>query len=59
MTWNGTRQLVYRVHDPEVIHSYLQDVIETKAHPRGFDYRIEPDPNWELSSWYFDVVFKT
>ena len=58
VTWNGTRQLLYRVHDPEVVQKYLQNLIENKAHPREFDYRLDPDPTWELSSWYLESVAK-
>ena len=42
----------YKVLIPE--DSYV--FIELKAHPREFDYRLDPDPKWELSSWYLDAV---
>ena len=57
-TWNGTRQLLYRVHEPEVVHKYLQHLIETKTYPRDFDYRMAPDPTWELSKWLLELVAK-
>jgi hypothetical protein len=34
ITWNGTRQFLYRVYDPEVANRYLTDLIEENAAPR-------------------------
>jgi hypothetical protein len=34
ITWNGTRQFLYRVYDPEVANRYLTDLIEENASPR-------------------------
>ena len=52
ITWNATRELVYRVYNPEPIHKYLVEMIEAKSHKRPFDYRIDPDPKWKLSQWH-------
>ena len=55
VTWNGTRQLLYRLHEPESVHEGLQRRIQDKDHPREFDYQIEADPDWKLASWYMDA----
>ena len=52
ITWNGTRELIYRVFDPEPPHLYLKRVIEESTNPRGFDYRIDDDPEWKLAKWH-------
>lgn len=57
-TWNGTRQLLYRVYDPERANAYLQSMIERKSHPRAFDFRIEDDPEWRHAKWFLDAVAK-
>jgi hypothetical protein len=52
LTWNKTRRLVYRVFDPVPINEHLSEVIASKSHPRQFDFRIEPDPEWKLAQWH-------
>ena len=56
ITWNKTRELIYRVFDPEPANQYLVNVIETKTHPRQFDYRIDHDPEWKLAEWPLNAV---
>ena len=56
MTWNGTRHFLYRVYDPERANACLQSVIETKSHPRSFDFRMEDDPEWRHAEWFLDAV---
>ena len=52
ITWNGTRQLIWRVYDPEPVNHLLQEIISTENHPRQFDFRIDPDREWELTEFY-------
>lgn len=52
ITWNKTRELIWRVYDPEISNSFLQEIITANSSPRQFDYRIDPDNNWELAKWY-------
>jgi hypothetical protein len=52
ITWNKTRELIYRVFDPEPIDRYLVDVIDNQRHTRPFDYRIDHDPEWKLARWH-------
>ncbi len=52
ITWNRTRELIWRVFDPEITNNYLSKRIEKKDYPREFDYRIESDPEWNFASWH-------
>ncbi|MEN5057624.1 DUF695 domain-containing protein [Sphingobacterium kitahiroshimense] len=52
ITWNKTRELIWRVYDPEISNSFLQEIITANSSPRQFDYRIDPDNNWELAKWH-------
>jgi len=47
--WNKTPELIWRVYDPEISNSFLQEIILPNSSPRQFDYRIDPDDNWELA----------
>ena len=52
ITWNSTRELIWRVYEPELAHKYLQQVIEDNSSPVWFDYRIDPDKEWKLAEWH-------
>jgi len=52
ITWNKTRELIWRVYDPAISNSFLQEIITANSSPRQFDYRIDPDNNWELAKWH-------
>ncbi|MEJ5148475.1 DUF695 domain-containing protein [Sphingobacterium sp. MYb388] len=52
ITWNKTRELIWRVYDPEIANIFLQEIITANSSPRQFDYRIDPDDNWELAKWH-------
>ena len=52
ITWNKTRELIWRVYDPEIVHKYLQQIISDNSSPRQFDYRIDPDDEWKLTEWH-------
>jgi hypothetical protein len=54
ITWNETRELIWRVFDPEITNTFLQDLIKSKTHFRPFDYRIEQDKAWKLAEWHLD-----
>jgi hypothetical protein len=58
ITWNGTRELVYRVYEPEPIDGYLRGLIDSNSSPRPFDYRMEHDPEWKRSEWHLNVAEK-
>jgi hypothetical protein len=52
ITWNKTRELIWRVYNPEPTERYLQDIIENDSSPRPFDYRMEQDKDWKLTEWH-------
>jgi hypothetical protein len=55
ITWNGTRQFLYRVRDPKAANAYLQTVIASKTQIREFDFRMEADPDWLLAERYLAI----
>ncbi len=56
ITWNRTRELIYRVYEPKPPHDYLSRLIAEKNHPRAFDYRIDNDPQWALARWHLKAA---
>ena len=48
-TWNGTRQYIYRLRDPEPAHTALGTFIAQGDTLRAFEYCIEHDPTWRLA----------
>lgn len=53
---NGTRQMMWRVSDPEPVHALLGNIINRGDYPRHFSYEIVKNPEWEqtafiLGSW--------
>jgi hypothetical protein len=55
ITWNRTRQYLYRVRDPERANAYLKALIDDKSHLREFDFRMESDPEWLLAKPYLTL----
>lgn len=49
-TWNGQRELMYRVHDPEIVNDILQAKIGTKNWVRSWDFQMEEDDDWSLTA---------
>lgn len=35
-----------QLDDPEATHKYLQELIASEDHERGFGYEIKEDPDW-------------
>lgn len=54
ITWNGTRQLVYRVRDPEVANAYLVRLTGSDAPVRQMEYQMEEDARWEFADAYLE-----
>jgi hypothetical protein len=52
LTWNGSRELIYRVYDPEPVDVALQVIIRKAQHPCAFDFRMDDDPQWKLAEWH-------
>jgi hypothetical protein len=54
VTWNKTRQLLWRVYDPDLVNQFLKDTIEDKKYPLNFDYNISVDEEWSYAKWYLE-----
>ncbi len=54
-TWNGLRQLLFYVHDPEITHLALQSLLESRSWERAWDYRMEDDSLWEKATYVFHL----
>ncbi len=52
ITWNGTRQFLYRVYDPQIANAFLMDVIDNQENIRPFDFQMEHDQNWEHAKYF-------
>ena len=51
ITWNETRELMWRIYNPEVANQILQTIIDENQSPRQFDYRMDCDEKWKLAEW--------
>ena len=49
VTCRSEREIVYRVHDPEVTSHLLQSLAEDPSPLREWDYRMEHDSGWILA----------
>jgi len=56
-TWNGEKQLLLRVSNPETADSILRTLTNTH-NTREWEYRMEHDDHWEFAKIYFDVLAK-
>lgn len=53
--WNRSRELIWRVYDPEIVDRPLREILGTELPPREFDYRIDLDAGWILAEWHLQV----
>jgi hypothetical protein len=54
-TWNGLRQLLYQVHDPEIAHAVLQPQLKIKPSVRPWEYEITHDLEWKNAANVFQL----
>ena len=52
VTFDGYRDLHYRVYEPEITNNTLQEIINSKNYSRDFEFEIEYDEDWEKADWY-------
>ncbi len=52
-TWNGERQLLFRVRDPETANVTLQRLTTGGDEKRHLEYRMWSDPEWSEAQWFF------
>jgi hypothetical protein len=53
-TWNGFRQLAYRVYDPDVADEALQQLL-SGDNARFWEFRMDHDPSWAQAGFYFQL----
>ncbi len=56
VTHDAHREIIWRIHDPEVANSVLRSILETKDYLREFEYHMDEDPKWEKAIWYLGKV---
>ena len=54
-TWNGLRQLSFRVHDPESANDTLQAILADKPNTRFWEFRMRHDPEWHEAGYIFKL----
>ena len=52
ITWNKTRELIWRVYDPKPVDRELRKIIRDNSAPRQFEYKMEEDEKWALTEWH-------
>lgn len=50
VTCRGARELIYRVHKPELADKALRKIISANSQPREWEYRMEQDLDWDLAA---------
>jgi len=45
--WNGSKEYIVRVNDPEVMHEWLQRQAQVNPFARRWEYRMTYDDSWE------------
>jgi len=55
-TYNGYRQLIFRVREPEAANIYLQSIISKKLYKREFKFKMSNDPQWEKAKWHMESI---
>ncbi len=57
-TWAGTRELVFQVHDPEIMHDTLQEQVKSGKWRRGWDYEMQHDAEWNDAGFFLQLFAK-
>ena len=58
VSWNETREMIWKVKNPEPVRKYMTDIQNQKMCVREFDFSVDEDANWEQTNWYFDELRK-
>lgn len=58
LNWNNTRELIWKVRNPEPVAAFLQSVIDDKDAIREIDFKIEYDKEWEMTRMYSEGISK-
>jgi hypothetical protein len=54
-TWNATRELRYQVHDPEITHAALQELLTGRDWATPWDYEMKHEHDWISAQAIFKV----
>ncbi len=54
-TWDGQRELLFQVHDPEIAHQALQELLASRTWERTWHYRMQEDPEWSNAAYAFTL----
>lgn len=54
-TWDGVRQLLFQIHDPDLVHEALQQLLSSRDWEREWDYRMHADEEWVEASYLFKL----
>jgi hypothetical protein len=57
-TWDGYRELLFQVHDPEITNSALQRLLDSRSWERPWEYQIEEDDSWAEAGYIFQLFKK-
>jgi hypothetical protein len=49
ITCSGSRELLFRIHDPEIASSQLGQLLSCPESQREWEYRLEEDMTWHLA----------
>ncbi len=56
ITHNGSRELIWRVYNPELPNDFLHELIEKEDHPRPFEFTLDQDIAWTKARWPLDSL---
>lgn len=54
-TWNAVRELRYQVHNPDIAHTALQELLSSKVWPRPWEYEMKNEPEWKSAGYVFQL----
>ncbi len=49
-TWNGQRELMFRVHDAKIANAVLKSKVDAKKRERDWSFQMEGDAEWALTA---------
>lgn len=58
-TWNAVRELRYQVHDPEITHNALHELLVSRDWPRPWDYEMKCEPEWTSAGYVLQLFNET
>ena len=56
ITCRGTRELLYRVHDPKAANEELQQLVSAPSQTREWEYHMEHDLDWQLAQPELQII---